>query len=226
MDGLIPVKQELALEPRDTGSALKIETSILDQARKDNYEAITTMFKQFLSPDEVVNFTEYCGFLGFWGVGTHCFACLTDRRIASLRVAAFGKILYQDGYLEYTNSGVIYQPSKFWLYLTAFLGFLVAAITVVATFAVSLEVRQQIGGVVGSVAMVLIDTLAVLIAICILPLCIKLYYSFNKCGLVWVIKEGISVYIFTNRSKLTKANRLYRLCTQLRDQRVKAFGHG
>jgi len=42
---------------------------------------------------------------------------------------------------------------------------------------------------------------------------------------VWWIREGIAVYVFTNRSKLTRANHLYRLCTQLRDERLKAVGH-
>jgi hypothetical protein len=52
------------------------------------------------------------------------------------------------------------------------------------------------------------------------PYVVQYYYRVNKCGLVWVIRDGVSVYLFTNRKSLTKANRLYRLVADLHDKRV------
>ncbi len=102
--------------PTQLTAAIKVERSLLDRAKGNDLEAITTMFRQFMSPDETIYFAEHCGLLGFWGLGTHSFACLSNRRLASLQVGAFGRVHYNDGFLEHGNSGVVYQPSllKLW----------------------------------------------------------------------------------------------------------------
>ena len=62
---------------------IRVDKSLLQRAKGNELEAITTMFRQFLSPDEEIYFAEYCGQAGFWVFGTHSFACLSGRRLAS-----------------------------------------------------------------------------------------------------------------------------------------------
>ena len=49
--------------------------------------------------------------------------CLTDKRLSRIEYGPMGKILFQDAFIEDVNSGIIYQPSVFWLY---FVGILLA----------------------------------------------------------------------------------------------------
>ncbi|MFM9888130.1 MAG: hypothetical protein ACKVQT_34330 [Burkholderiales bacterium] len=182
------------------GAPLGVSPGLLDRAKAGDAEAIITMFQQFVPPNEEIRFVDYLGLQGLWGFGTHSFACLTDRRIASLRVGGFGEVIYQDGYLEYLNSGVIYQPSLFSLYLAA-IGFgIFVLMFAIATFGLGL------------------------LLIALTPLLVKMYYRMNKCGLVWWIREGVSVYVFANRAKLTLVNRVYRLSTKARDERIRMVG--
>jgi hypothetical protein len=97
---------------------IKISSSLLKRASKDDTDAIITMFKQFIPETEEIYFAQYLGLQGIWGVGNREFACLTDRRVADITVGRFGEVTYQDGYLEHINSTFIYQPSKLGLYLT------------------------------------------------------------------------------------------------------------
>lgn len=194
--------------------SIKIESSLLRLAKRDDFQAIALMFRQFIPEDETVHFAEYLGVEGVWGIGTHSFGCLTDRRVAAIRVAAFGEVIYQDGYIDYVNSGVVYQPSRLVLYVVisllsllilASLSFLVAGIAV-------FQDRPMILEALGSL-------LVWLIAV---PVMVRIYYRMFKCGLVFWVREGVSVYLFTNRGRLVRANRLYRNLTMLREHRLVA----
>ena len=59
------------------------------------------------------------------------------------------------------------------------------------------------------------------ITLLLLPFIVQGYYRLVKCGIVFVIKEGIPVYIFTNRKYLRRANFLCRSITILRENRIK-----
>lgn len=48
------------------------------------------------------------------------------------------------------------------------------------------------------------------IGLLLLPFLARLYYRFNKSGLIATVDVGIPVYIFSNRSKLTLVNRIWR----------------
>ena len=206
-------------------AAITVEASVLQRAKANDVQAITTMFRQFLAPDEEIYFAEYCGVQGLWGFGRHCFACVTNRRVASLTVGLFGLVVYQDGFLEHGNSGVIYQPSKLWLYLFGGWAAFVALVLALGSFAAGIEAFYETGGVLGLLAALLVVAVGLGASALVFLLTVKAYYRFFKCGLLWWIREGIAVYVFTNRSKLTRANHLHRLCTQLRDERLKAVGH-
>lgn len=155
--------------------------------------AIETMFKQFIPQDEQIAFAEYLGREGIWGLGEHSFGCLTDRRIASIRIKAFGEVLYQDGFLEHINSSIVFQPSKLLLYVIIF--FLV--VLAIPSFGITLL---------------------------LVPFAGRMFYSFKKSGVLFVVREGVAVYFFTNRQLLGRANTLIRESTKLRDQRIKMFG--
>jgi hypothetical protein len=90
---------------------------LLERAKRNDEQAISTMFRQFLPSDEQIVQVEYLGVLGAWGIGTRSFACVTDRRVATLRVRLLGEIDYQDASLEGINSGAVYQPSRLWLFV-------------------------------------------------------------------------------------------------------------
>lgn len=171
--------------------SLTIEASLLSRAKSNDTKAVTTMFSQFIPVDEEVLFAEYLGVQGLWWVGRHSFGCLTNRRVCSIMVGPWGEVVYQDAVLEDNNSGVIYQPGLLGLYLTSLIFILFA----------------------------LIFTLGILLVL--FPYVVQYYYRVNKCGLVWAIKEGVSVYIFTNRNKLSRANSLYRLASSQRTKLLK-----
>jgi hypothetical protein len=95
---------------------VRIKSSVLSRAKRHDAQAIATMFGQFLPQDERIFSVEYLGVQGLW-LGTHSFACVTNRRVAALRVKIFGAVEYQDGTLEHVNSGVVRQPSLLLLYL-------------------------------------------------------------------------------------------------------------
>lgn len=200
---------------------ISVDKSLLQRAKANELDAITTMFRQFLSSDEEIYFAEYCGQAGFWIFGTHSFACLSGRRLASLQVGSFGRLLYNDGFLEHANSGVVHQPSLLKLYLWAIFagvfGLLVLGTSVV--FASTLLAVP--GGVLGGLLAALTVALGLGAGLLTVYATIRLYHSLNKCGLIWWIREGISVYVFTNRGKMNRANHLFRLSCQVRDERLK-----
>src|SRR5262245_4620219 len=98
---------------------LKIAASLVSRARKGDQQAIVTIFRQFVPEDEGLYWAEYLGRHG-WLFGRLSFGCLTDKRVASVKIGSFGEVIYQDGYFEYINSGIIYQPSRLALYIWVF----------------------------------------------------------------------------------------------------------
>jgi hypothetical protein len=194
-------------------SDIRIASSIIQQAIQDNPDAIATMFKQFLPENESIQLVQYLGLQGLWGFGTHEFACLTNRRIADITVGRFGKINYQDGYLEHINSSYIFQPSKLKLYITV--GFLFSI--PLLNFITLLPSLQFFGAFI--ITLILFG-----LALILLPLVVQWYYRFNKCGIVIAVRGGIPIYIFTNRRLLTRANALCRYMTISREERIKLRG--
>ncbi len=170
------------------GGNLELPGSVLAKAKTGDPEAISTLFAQFIDPDEAVHSVAYFGVLGIGPFGTHSFACSTDRRVASLEVGVFGRVVYQDGFLEYVTSGVLYQPSLLGLVIMMIFGVIFA----IATFGLGLL---------------------------LFPILIKAYYRFNKSGLVYVIQDGVSVYMFANRALIRRANLMYREVAGLRERR-------
>jgi len=61
------------------------------------------------------------------------------------------------------------------------------------------------------------------ITLLLLPFIVQGYYRLVKCGIVFVIKEGVPVYMFTNRKYLRRANFLCRSITILRENRINAI---
>jgi hypothetical protein len=169
---------------------LRIEKSLLDRGKAGDRVAIESMFRQFLPEEEELLLADYFGVQGLWWVGRHSFACLTNRRVASIMVGAWGEVVYQDGLLEHHNSSVVYQPGLLGLYV---LSALYIIVSLVFTFGILLL---------------------------LFPWVVQYYYRVNKCGLVWVIREGVSVYLFSNRNRLTQANHLCRLAAQQHDVRL------
>lgn len=184
---------------------ITIEGNILERAKQNDRQALETMFQQFIGGHEKIQFMEYMGQRGLFIFIDHNFACLTDKRIMSLKVGAFGEVFYQDAFLEDLNSSAIYQPSIFGLYVTV-----VVAIGILLFLAITLIPG---GGVIGVL-------ITLVLGFFLVPLIVKYYYRMNKCGVVFIIKQGLSVFVFVNRSKLTRANVLWRVCAHLRETRV------
>lgn len=180
---------------------------VMARARADDPRALETLFEQFVPQGEQIVETRYLGVIGLWGIGTHSFAAVTTHRVASLRVGIFGEVLYQDGALEYVNSSAIYQPSRLELYWPAVLWVLVFVAGAVAT---------------GLNPWALV---ALLIALLFVPVIVKLQYRFKKSGLVVWVREGLSLYVFIDRARIALANRFYRLCMELREERIREVGH-
>src|SRR5258708_34616604 len=164
-----------ALPSSQEKGSIKIESSVLRMAKQGDVQATAMMFKQFVPEDESVYFAEYLGVEGFWGFGTHSFGCLTDRRVASIRVGSFGEVVYQDGYIDYVNSGVVYQPSKLMLYLAVIVFSLAAVASAAGTVVVLIQGPQQVA------VTTILFFLASLIAI---PISVKVFYRLKKCGVV------------------------------------------
>lgn len=201
-----PLPPPAAAAPVEAADAPVVGGSLLERAKQDDRDAITTMFRQFLPPDEHPTEAEYVGVLGFWGIGVHSFAAVTTRRVATLRTKILGGVEYQDGALEYVNSGALFQPSRLWLYLYV---------------AGSLLVFGAAGFSVTPVASLV--TLA--IGVALLPVTVRLYYRIKKSGLLFWVREGKPVYLFVDRKRMRIANRVYRNALALREQRLREAGH-
>jgi hypothetical protein len=77
----------------------------------------------------------------------------------------------------------------------------------------------------GFAAFLLGGATAVLVGLLAVNTVVRLYYAVRKCGLVIWIKEGISVYIFTDRKRLHRANAMFRMAMDIRDNRISRLGH-
>ena len=164
--------------------------SLLDRACREDPAALATVFGEFLPAGETILDVRYLGLKGLWGLGTHSFACVTDRRVAVLELKLLGGVEYHDGALEELNSGIINQPSRLGLYVFV-------AVTALLTLGV---------------------------ALLLLPLTLRVYYSFKKTGLVFWVREGVSVFLFTDRKRLPAAADLYRMTSALREVRLAEVG--
>ncbi|MDE5070046.1 MAG: hypothetical protein O4861_19510 [Trichodesmium sp. St16_bin4-tuft] len=213
--------------PKKSKDEMRIDPDLIKKASRDDRKAIITMFQQFIPEAEEIYFAGYLGLQGLWGFGNREFACLTDRRVADITVGRFGKITYQDGYLEHINSTFIYQPSKLWLYLTGITYLLLLAIIVFAVtvgigsfFTDTLDAAIIIGILLAAITGIF--TLG--IGLFLLSFIIQIYYRLFKCGIVIAVRGGMPVYIFTNRRLLTRANELIRRLTIAREKRIKLRG--
>lgn len=184
---------------------ITIAENILERAKQNDRQALELMFQQFIGGNEKIQFMEYMGQRGIFLFIDHNFACLTEKRIMSLKVGSFGEVFYQDAFLEDLNSSAIYQPSIFGLYVAVFL-------TIVILLFLGITFIPA-AGIIGVLITLVLGFLLV-------PLIVKYYYRLNKCGVVFIIKQGLSVFVFVNRSKLTRANVLWRVCAHLRENRV------
>jgi hypothetical protein len=188
---------------------IRFEESLLERAKRNDPNAISTMFRQFVPSAETVSAVEYLGLQGIWGWGTHCFACLTSRRIASIRVSFLGEIFYQDGYLEYVNSNVILQPSKLWLYVFLFLAVVFDLYILTLLFMIHVLLALVVG---------------LPVAFLLLVFSARIYYGYFKCGLIVWIREGIGVYVFANRGRVIAVNRFFRKLSDLQEIRRRETG--
>jgi hypothetical protein len=188
---------------------VQLAPALLSRAKQGDKEAITVMFRQFIDPAETIHSVEYLGRRGLI-TGHHSFGCLAERRVASIEVGSFGRMIYQDGYLEDINSSVFYQPSLLRLYVLIlfFIG---------ATLFIARAVSQQPETESLTTWVYLLGALLVFYS----P---TLYYRSVKSGLVFVVQQGVSVYMFTNRAKLARANALWRAAASFRDARLR-FPH-
>lgn len=48
---------------------------------------------------------------------------------------------------------------------------------------------------------------------------VRLYYTVNKSGMVWCVREGVNIYAFANRSKINFVNEIWRNASYLRGKR-------
>ena len=220
------MEQELVLNQPSPNGRIVVEGSLLQRAVNNDTEAIKTIFKQFLPSEETVFHAEYYGYFGFWFVGFHSFSCLTDKRVSALRVGPFKRITYEDGFYENMTSGGIYQPSKFWLYVFLIIGLLggLALFTVVISFILNFlffEIFGLFEFAGGTGVMIFSGIVSIFLLPFIGNFITMMFYRFNPCGLACWVRERKPVYVFVSRDKMLKANSLYRLWSNLREERNK-----
>lgn len=196
---------------------------LLSSAIDGDVNSSVAMIRQFIpDEDEKIYFAEYFGEKGFWTGRIHSFAALTDRRVISLKVGLVGSVFYQDAYFEDMNSGLIHQPSLMGLYkVIAVIGFLAL---LPSGFLMLVLLASDLGSLLKAVCVIcLLLMLGFGLTRLLLPLAKRLFYLFNKSGLVCVIREGVSVYCFADRDKIRRASQMYRMLSQLREQRRAAI---
>ena len=190
--------------------------AIVDQAKKGDEQALRTLFGQFIPSAEPVDEAHYLGVMGMLGLGTHSFAALTPQRVATLRIGAFGEVFYQDAPLEYLNSTAVLQPSRLKLY----------ALPAIWVFGWTIFLLMALVGLAeGLGGFGLLILLVVVLALLATPLVVKLAYGLVKSGMLLWVREGLAVFVFMDRQRITLANRYYRLLSELRDERVRAMGN-
>ena len=60
----------------------------------------------------------------------------------------------------------------------------------------------------------------IIFGIILIPSWIQLFYTFNKSGMVWSIREGFSIYAFANISKINEVNSFWHHVAEVRTLRV------
>jgi len=199
-----------------TGS-IKIQESLLEQAVKEDLQALILLFKQFIPEDEQCYFLQYLGRIGFLWFSVHSFACLTNRRVATIRIGRFGEVVYQDGFLELINSSATLRSSKLGLYL-----YVLVQIIIFSPWSYS----NLINILLNITPPIFINILiSVLMSVLLIPLSVRWYYQVFKCGLVFHLEKGTSVYIFTNHRFLKRVNVLSRHVTACREAQLKVVKH-
>ena len=201
--------------------------SIKTRAIHGDRQALESMFRQFIPNDEVIEDVAYLGQKGVLGFGTHSFAAVTDRRVASLKIAALGEVAYSDGYHEQINSSVVYQPSRLRELLIA--GAAVGGWLVCLFLFVNHRSRPngrlasdpKVPELGFSEPLLLLGIVAWLaIGFAVAPAMARLIYRASKSGLVLVVRGGVKVYCFADRRRLGYANRLASVATIARERRI------
>lgn len=211
-DALPPPMADVAAPDTAANGPVRIDKSLVDLACIGDRDALRTILRQFIDTGEPIEWCDYLGTLGIPPFGLKSFAVLTPRRIGTLRIGWFGHVEYQDAPLEYTVSGLVAQPSKFGLYVWLAVNTLIVMLLDFAIFAVLTP-----ASVVGVAALVVLPTILAGVWLAT----VRVYYAFNKCGLLWAVREGLWVYAFTNRGRMNVANRLHRRTVDLREHRIR-----
>jgi hypothetical protein len=190
--------------------------SLISRARAGDKQAIETMFRQFIPPDEQIDGVAFLGLRGLFGIGVHSFGAVTSRRVAGMDVSVLGGVVYRDGYYEHINSSAVFHPSRLQQYLvTGSIGaFWLFPLAMILSSA--LPALAKAFGLVAVLGMFVIS----------MPLTAKLFYRFVKSGLVIVVREGVSVDLFADRSRLPVANQLSQRASQLREVRLRTMRSG
>ena len=143
---------------------------------------------------------------------------------------------YQDGYLEHIHSGVIYQPSKLWLYFLIGIYLVFSLTYILPIMALVLSTLTGLGSfnIVAIFLTLILLVFSLGMTFLALLSIVHWYYRLVKCGLVLTVAEGEPlvtamgtyaftqrlVYIFTNRKLITRANALYRCFIIQREARL------
>ncbi len=67
-----------------------------------------------------------------------------------------------------------------------------------------------------------------IVGIILIPAYVRLYYTLNKSGLVWSVREGIPVYLFANRNRINIVSKYWQAVSNLKRSReayIKAMAH-
>ncbi|MGC4085146.1 MAG: hypothetical protein QM736_24270 [Vicinamibacterales bacterium] len=211
-DALPPTMADVVAPETTASGPVHIDKSLVDLACLGDRDALTTILRQFIDAGEPIEWCDYLGTLGIQPFGLKSFAVLTPRRIGTLRIGWFGHVMYQDAPLEYTVSGLVAQPSKFGLYVWLAVNTLIVMALDFVVFAALTPFS-----IVGIVALVLLPVLLAAVWLAT----VRFYYAFNKCGLLWAVREGLWVYAFTNRGRMNVANRLHRRTVDMRERRIR-----
>lgn len=199
---------------RANKGTIRVKTSVLRQAKNNNPDAIRSMFQQFIPEDEEIYMVQYLGIKGVFGIGASSFACLTRRRVSDITVGFFGEVTYEDAFLENIKSSAIYQPSRLSLFIMSAFTILVA-LTLIGSVIMGLFIN------------VFLKVLLVLLVVALWffahTLLVRIYYGIVKCGIRFFIFHGITVYIYTNRRLLKRANALCRVLALQRENRLHSF---
>jgi len=212
------------IENTVTSGRIRVEGTLLERAIGNDEEAIQTIFNQFIENGETFFQAQYYGYFGFWFVGFHSFCCLTDKRIAVIRIGPFKKIHYEDGFYENITSGGVFQPSKFWLYVMLVIGVLAvfALVGIGLTMLLSFLFVEVFGLYDSEMFIYFIAALGSSLFIPFTVHAVSMsFYRLNPCGLACWLRERRPIFVFVNREKMIQANRLYRKWTEVRELRNK-----